>query len=211
MAYAFLVGTLLALAAAPVLFAGAQRRPRVLAFLDRFVLVSIVALVALEVVPGTVADGGAWSIAFLLAGLFGPTLMERAFHRAQREAHIATLALAVIGLVLHTLADGAVLAPGGADSWALPAAVVLHTLPVGMAVWWLLAPSFGPWPPTLALLAMGLGTVAGYRYGVSLSHMLGDQAWAWFQSLVAGSILHVIFGRPHLNQSMGSDTIDLTH
>lgn len=194
----FLIGTLVALAAGPVLFAAARRHPRVLAFLDRFVLVSIVALVAFEVVPGTYSAGGAWSLAFLLAGLFGPTLMERAFERAQREAHLATLALAIVGLILHALADGAVLAPGGARDWALPAAVVLHSVPFGMAVWWLLAPSFGPWPPVVTLAAMGAGTVLGYHYGVSLSHVAGEQAWAWFQSLVAGSILHVIFGRPHL-------------
>lgn len=195
----FLVLTLLALAAGPSLYAAAQRGPHMLAFLDGFVLISIAGLVVLEVVPGTFIEGGPWSLAFLLGGLFGPTLLERSFHRAGRQAHIGALALAICGLVLHTLADGAVLAPKDGTDWALPAAVVLHSIPVGMAVWWLLAPSFGPWPPTLALGAMALGTVVGYRYGVSLSGMMGQEAWAWFQSLVAGTILHVIFGRPHLN------------
>jgi len=100
--------------------------------------------------------------------------------------------------VFHALADGVVLAPDGTD-WALPAAVVVHSIPVGMAVWWLLAPNFGTWPPLLALLAMGAGTLAGYHYGFALNALLSDQAWAWFQSLVAGTILHVIFGRPHLH------------
>jgi hypothetical protein len=195
----FLVATLLALAAGPALYAAARSRPAMLAFLDGFVLVSIAGLVVLEVVPGTFMEGGPWSLAFLLAGLFGPTLLERAFRQAEREAHIGALALAVVGLVFHALGDGVVLAPTGDADWALPAAVVVHSIPVGMAVWWLLAPSFGTWPPLLALAAMGAGTVAGYRYGVSLNEMLGDQAWAWFQSLVAGTILHVIFGRPHLH------------
>ena len=196
----FLLATLVALAAGPALYAAARSRPGALAFLDGFVLVSIAGLVVLEVVPGTFTAGGAWSFAFLLAGLFGPTLLERAFRHAERQAHIAALVLSVAGLVFHALADGVVLA-GPVESWALPAAIVVHSVPVGMAVWWLLAPSFGRGPPLLALLAMGLGTIAGYRYGLSLNELLSAQAWAWFQSLVAGTILHVIFGRPHLHDA----------
>ncbi|MGH8442125.1 MAG: permease [Nevskiaceae bacterium] len=205
MASAFLLATLLALAAGPVLYAAARRSARTLAFLDGFVLVSIAGLVVLEVVPGTFMEGGLWSLAFLLAGLFGPTVLERLFRQAERQAHIGALLLAICGLVFHALADGVALAPNGGD-WALPAAVVVHSLPVGMAVWWLLAPNFGGAPPALALLAMGAGTIAGYHYGVSLSGMLGAQGWAWFQSLVAGTLLHVIFGRPHLH-----GTEDPTH
>lgn len=196
---AFLLATLLALAAGPALYAAARPRPRVAAFLDRFVLFSIVVLIALEVMPETVAAGGPWSLAFLLVGLFGPTAIEHAFRKAERQAHIGTLALAIAGLVLHALGDGVALAPSQSQGWALPAAVVLHSIPVGMAAWWLLAPSFGFTPAAGALLAMGAGTVAGYLYGVSLSETLGAQAWAWLQSLVAGTILHVLFGRPHLH------------
>jgi zinc transporter ZupT len=198
MPHSFLLATLLALAAGPVLYAAARRNARALAFLDGFVLVSIAGLVLLEVVPDTFVHGGTWSLAFLLAGVFGPTLLESRFRRLERQAHIGALALAVLGLVVHALADGVVLAPAGGD-WALPLAVVLHSIPVGMAAWWLLAPSFGAGPPLFALLAMGGGTIAGYHYGTALSELLSAQAWAWFQSLVAGSILHVVFGRPHLH------------
>jgi len=208
MAPVFLVATLLALAAGPALYAGARHNARALAFLDGFVLVSIAGLVVLEVVPEAFRTGGAWALAFLLAGVFGPTMLERLFRRAERQMHIGTLLLAVLGLVLHALADGVVLAPNAAGNWALAAAVVIHSVPVGMAVWWLLAPHFGTWPPLLALLAMGGGTLAGYHYGAPLSELLSAQAWAWFQSLVAGSILHVVFGRPHLH---GSEDAGHTH
>lgn len=198
MTLAFLIATLLALGVGPLLYTLARREPRALAFLDGFVLVSIAGLVLLEVMPGAVRAGGGWSLLFLALGLFGPTLLERAFRRAEREAHILALGLAVAGLALHALADGVVLAPDRGD-WALPLAVVIHSLPVGMAVWWLLAPHFGAGPPLLALAAMGAGTILGWSYGVSLSELLGAQAWSWVQSLVAGSILHVVFGRPHLH------------
>jgi len=198
MAFGFLLATLLALAAGPALYAFGRHNARMLAFLDGFVLISIAGLVVLEVVPGTFTQGGPWTVAFLLAGLFGPTLLERMFRNAERATHIGALGVAVCGLVFHALGDGVVLAPGGAD-WALPAAVVVHSIPVGMAVWWLLAPSFGAGPPLAALVAMGAGTLAGYFNGEALSALLGQQGWAWFQSLIAGTILHVIFGRPHLH------------
>lgn len=198
MALAFLLATLLALAAGPALYAFGRHNARMLAFLDGFVLISIAGLVVLEVVPGTFTQGGPWTVAFLAAGLFGPTLLERLFRNAERATHIGALGFAVCGLVFHALGDGVVLAPGSVD-WALPAAVVVHSIPVGMAVWWLLAPTFGAGPPLVALIAMAAGTLAGYFYGEALSATLGQTAWAWFQSLIAGTILHVIFGRPHLH------------
>ena len=94
MTQAFLLATLLALAAGPVLYAAARRRGRALAFLDGFVLISIVGLVVVEVVPDTLREGGLLSIAFLLAGVFGPTLLERLFRKAERQMHIGTLLLA---------------------------------------------------------------------------------------------------------------------
>jgi uncharacterized protein len=192
----FLSATLAMLAVGPLVVAYAHTHPRLTRWVDRFVLVCIVALVALEVAPQVVQEGGYASLLFLLMGLFGPTLMERASRRLQRGTHIGTLVLALAGLILHTLADGAVLAAG--SGWALSLAVVLHTLPVGMAVWWLLSPSFGRALPVAVLAIMAAGTLTGFHFGITLSEMLDAQTWAWFQALVAGAILHVVFGRPHL-------------
>jgi len=200
---ALLTATLAALLAGPLIYALAQRRPALLAFLDGFVLVSIAGLVLLEVVPGAFVDGGLWSGVFLLMGLLGPTLFEHLLSRARRSAHIAALALAILGLVLHSMADGAALSPLSGEGLhrhdALALAVAIHSIPVGLVVWWLMAPVFGALLPSLAIGAMCAGTLAGYRYGLTLNEVLGAQAWAWFQALVAGSILHVVFGRPHLD------------
>lgn len=200
---ALLLATLAALLAGPLIYAVAHKRPALLAFLDGFVLVSIAGLVLLEVVPGAFVDGGPWSAAFLLLGLLGPTIFEHLLSRARRGAHIAALALAILGLVLHSMADGAALSPLGEESLhrheALALAVAIHSIPVGLVVWWLMAPVFGALLPSLAIGAMCLGTIAGYRWGIELNAVMGLQASAWFQALVAGSILHVVFGRPHLD------------
>lgn len=201
MTYLPLIATVAALLCGPVLYAVARHRTPVLAFLDGFVLVSIAGLVLLEVLPGTFAEGGSWSLAFLMAGAIGPSIVERALHEARREAHLATLALAVLGLVLHSVADGAALSSGhdhhGTEALAL--AVVVHSVPVGLVVWWIMAPAFGALWPGLTIGAMCAGTTAGFLFGIELNELLGAQAFAWFQALVAGSILHVVFGRPHLH------------
>ncbi|MGH8445790.1 MAG: hypothetical protein ACREVL_11015, partial [Solimonas sp.] len=114
----------------------------------------------------------------------------------------AALALAMVGLIVHSLGDGIALSSGeGHASLALPLAVAVHSVPVGLMVWWLLFPVFGRWPPLLAIAGMCAGTVAGFVFGPTLGVALGSTGWAWFQALVAGSILHVVFGRPHLDEA----------
>lgn len=198
---ALLIATLAALLSAPLSYAALRTRAPLAKALDGFMLVSVVGLVLIEVLPETYRAGGAWSAAFLVAGMLGPTLVEHLLTRARRTAHLAALLLALLGLVLHSLGDGAALSPAGASghAHALGLAVALHSVPVGLVVWWLMFPVFGAGPPLAALLAMCAGTIAGYAYGISLSHLLGEQGWAWLQALVAGSILHVAFGRPHLH------------
>lgn len=198
--FILLIATLLALMSGPLLYLLARNRPPLHALLDGFVLVSITGLVLLDALPSALAAGGVWSLAFLLAGLLGPTLLEHLLTRARREAHLAALALAVSGLIIHSLADGAALAPGAQAQDSLALAVAVHSLPVGLVVWWLMAPVFGALLPSLALAAMTLGTLAGFHYGIELGGLIGPQAGAWFQALVAGSILHVVFGRPHLDE-----------
>src|SRR3546814_4970293 len=38
---------------------------------------------------------------------------------------------------------------------------------------------------------------------LTLGAALGATGWAWFQALVAGTILHVVFGRPHIDPDAG--------
>jgi zinc transporter ZupT len=196
-----LLATLAALLSGPLLYARARPRAGLLAFLDGFLFVSIFGLVLIEAVPGAFSTGGPWSLLFLAIGLLGPTVMETWLSHARREAHLAALLLAMVGLVVHSLGDGVALSSGdGAHpSIALPLAIAVHSLPVGLMVWWLLFPVFGRWPPWLAIIAMCIGTIAGYRYGPALGAVLGVTGWAWFQALVAGTILHVVFGRPHID------------
>jgi len=194
-----LVAALLALICGPLLHALASHQRSLMNALDGFVLVSVAGLMALDVLPEAWESGGWMTLPFLLLGTSGPSLIEAALHRARRKAHLATLAVAACGLILHRVADGVALGQEGAR--ALSWAVVIHSLPASLLVWWLLAPLFGRLVPSLVLLMMGLATVVGWNAAGPLQTHMDSSAWAWFQALVAGSVLHVVFGRPHLAES----------
>lgn len=193
-----LFATIAALLSGPLLYSLAQRHPRVVGWLDRFVLVSVVGLILIEVVPEAYALAGWWSLTFLALGLLGPTALEHLLTKARREAHIAALILAIIGLMLHSFGDGTALSPtNGTDHLALAFAVAIHSVPVGLLVWWLMFPAFGKTLPIVTLAAMSGCTLLGYLFGMEASQTINPRYWALLQALIAGSILHVVFGRRH--------------
>ena len=192
-----LIATLVALLCGPLLYAILKTRPRLTRYMDGFVLVSVTGLVLIEVVPEAYGQIGLWSLLYVGLGLLGPTLLENLLAHARRGMHIAALVLALIGLVLHSFGDGVALSPaGGQANAALGAAVAIHSIPVGLLVWWLMAPVFGPLLPACAIAAMCVGTVGGYVTGIELGG-LDAHAWACVQAFIAGTLLHVAFGRPH--------------
>lgn len=205
---------LLALLFGPLAYGALTRRRHLSAMLDGFVFVSIGGIVLLELLPVTMAPNGGWVLLALLAGLFGPSLAERLLQRAARQTHLLTLLLGSAGLVLHALVDGTALQQRDDASGALALAIILHRLPVGLAVWWLLRPSFGIRVAIGMIVAMGVATVIGSLLGGdagALDHHAAEHAahgldaFALLQAFVAGSILHVVFNKPHLGDDFAVD------
>jgi uncharacterized protein len=211
----FLAASLVALLLGPVLYRIFEPRRHFYEVLDGFVVVVITGIVVLELLPDVMGKGLFWSILFVLLGLVGPTLLEKAFHRAENQVHRAALVLGLIGLVLHSFLDGIALrdvpAMSGATDTLLPLGVAVHTVPVALTIWWLLFPRFGAGLAGVFLALMGVGTVAGYIAGPELEPMLAGLGIALFRALVAGSILHVIFHRPHVAHHTHDHTHDIAH
>jgi zinc transporter ZupT len=109
------------------------------------------------------------------------------------------LAFGAAGLLAHCMLDGLILM--GAESAGHEAhsleqeqglAVVLHNMPKGIALWFLLAPAFGRRVAGAVLGLLVGGTVLGYLIGDSALALLTGRGVAWFQVFVAGSIFHVV-------------------
>jgi uncharacterized protein len=197
---AALLLSLVALVVGPLLHHLALRRRTTLAALDGFVFVAITGLVLLHILP-TALRLATWSAA--LAGLGGflvPGAAERLAHRAAAHVHLLFLVVAMLGFGFHTFLDGVALSSpqtsaGGATELAL--AIVIHRLPDGLAIWWLLRAPYGVLAAAGTLGVMAAATVAGYVVGGAVLLRAAPSWLGIVQALVAGSLVHVVLHRPH--------------
>jgi hypothetical protein len=171
--------------------------------LDGFIFVSLGGLVLIHILPELLEHGGLLTVIFVILGLWGPTASERIFHRYSDITHNVTLTLGIAGLLLHTITDGGamVLAQQEGNSILLALGVVMHRLPVGFAVWWLLKPHLGTRWTCAVLGAIMFFTGVGYFAGEQLLTQLSLDNTVYLQAFVTGSILHVVLHQPHGNQT----------
>ena len=194
-----LLAAILALLSGPLLFELGRLGSRTSAFLDGFAFITIAGLFLFGILPEAMATGGPAAWVFAALGLGFPLLVERLFHDGAHQEHMAFLALGALGLLAHCMLDGLVLmgaASAGHEAHSLEEqqglAVVLHNMPKGIALWFLLAPAFGRRAAGAVLLLLIGGTVLGYLIGAPALALLTGPGVAWFQAFVAGSIFHVV-------------------
>ena len=197
-----------ALVIGPFVYEFGRERPIMRQLFDGLVFVTISGIVAVHIVPAAISAGGILAIVFLLLGLVFPFVLEHRLHHAVPRAHGFILVLAAIGITVHAALDGIALLPGNVLETAggatilggspLALSVVLHRLPVGMAIWWSLQPAFGR-NVALAAFALIIGvTIAAYFLAAPVVELAEAASIAWFQAFVAGSLVHVIaFGASH--------------
>ena len=191
----YLFWSVLILAAVPVIYRLCRGRSQALTALDGFVFVSMGGIILLDFLPQALEAGGWPCVVFAVLGVGLPTVIERRAHRLGEHFHRAALYLGLLGLLIHSMLDGVYLGSSGADSGLLPLAVILHRLPVGLTVWWLVRWSRGRGAAMLLLGVLAVLTALGYFAGAGLLDGLSGKGLAWFQSLVAGSLFHVVLHR----------------
>jgi hypothetical protein len=188
----------LALLAGPAVFAVERGKPALMSFIDGFVILSVGAIVLLHVLPEAVSLAGWIAIPACLLGLLVPTVSEKLGLQSSHGTHGFALALATIALAIHTFIDG--LAIGrhteAMEIWLI-AGIVLHRLPVGIAVWLLIEPEWGKRGAAGALVVLMATTIVGALTGSSIPVFEHGDSLGLFQAFVAGSLLHVLFHEPH--------------
>lgn len=190
--------SILVLALGPILGRLLEGKAAFNEFIDGFVLISIGGIAMLHLLPEAFMHIGLAAFVMAALGALLPVLVERAFERRERVAHSGVVFFALSGILLHTLLDGMALSEGskhhhGGELLAL--AVVLHRLPVGLLIWWALRPLFSNLVVISVLVIMSLSTLAGYLLGSLELHWHEAAFPTYFQSLVTGSLLHVLFHR----------------
>lgn len=167
------------------------------------VLIVVAGTIIFEVLPTSYQYIGLAAVFLCLIGFAGPTLIERTFRKAADTTHKLTILLGVFGLLLHAFIDGMAIQPAdGPDSNGMALAIILHRLPIGLTIWWLLKPLLGERYALGTLLLMGLSTVVGYFSSQAFALINNSDMFAALQALVAGSLLHVVIHKPHSDGCM---------
>lgn len=190
----YLIAAVLALAAGPILEAGTGTRRRFKPLLDGLVTAAIPSLIFLEFVP-TAISAGEWGILVaLVVGFLLPAMAERGARHVSQRAHRWALLAGLSGFVIHAVLDGAALGTVSTGASAsLPLAVVLHRLPVGVAVWWLTVKEMDRRAAIAALILLMLGTLGGYFFGTAVNRIAANSGvLTLYQAVVGGSLVHVV-------------------
>lgn len=189
---------------APVIYWGASRYKGAWKTIETFTQVSVVGLVSLLLIPECIELAGFIVVVPAFFGLFLPTFMERLWVRYAVQVHYLSLCLVVFGLVVHGLMDGVGLAlphhgHGHTHSHGtgefLSMGILLHQLPVGLLIWNLFYPRRGKRYAMVLLFLLGISTLVGYELADGMIEWTDERWLAYFQALIAGSLLHIVFDR----------------
>jgi hypothetical protein len=196
-----LIASIAALGAGPLLYHLARNHRTILVTVHGAVVISILALVVLHILPECVEMAGWVALAAAGAGLVGPVAFERRMTAAFSQAPKLALGVAFIALLVHEFTDGLALVGGHEHAHAhehsessvhaLGLAVVLHRIPTGAALFWMLR-SHGARVVAGAFAAVTLVSCMGFAFGEHVLELLDPAALALFQAFVGGVLLHVL-------------------
>ncbi|WP_195758309.1 hypothetical protein [Kangiella sp. HZ709] len=171
-------------------------------FLFSFVLISVGGILLTELLPSLWQKMGLMLIPTVALGFFGPGLVEVSFRKAADKAHKFALLLGIFGLILHSALDGMAVVQQQ-NTQMLSYAVIIHRLIVGLSIWWLVEPIWGKSKSYLVFALLIASTVVGFYMATAMigeDWINSDQTWTlYFQAIVAGTLLHVIIHRPHID------------
>lgn len=188
-----LIVSLISLAVAPWLYGQLHRWRTLHNVIDTVLLLTVAAIVLLEVLWDSYRDIGWTGPLIGIVGLSVPSMIEQVSTRFALPTHRFTTLLGLIALILHSVMDGATLAI--ADDHLLGWAVVLHQLPMGLAVWWIVRHAHGMMIARVVLLSMLSASVIGFVLIQHILPWLNDSANVALQAFLAGTLLHVLVHR----------------
>ena len=193
--------SIITLFAGPLLFQWVSSSHPLAKTLDRVIVVVLIVLVVVLLVPDIIQPLGLSAPGFLLIGYLLPGLLERVIKRAAETLHLLSLYVALIGLILHAVLDGAGLAGSEMrDSSSLAVAIILHRFGMGLMLWLIMQPAFGKRIAWATLFAMAAATIIGFEFSERLLPYADDTLIAAVQGVIVGTIIHSLVHREHVHR-----------
>lgn len=182
----------------PILYQWLRRGGFVAKAFDSLIITVLILLMAFFLIPESWAELGYWSLGLILAGYLAPGLLEQLIKKAAHTLHLLSLLLALAGLALHAMLDGAALNAGNGEmSNNLSLAIVIHRFGVGIMIWMMVQPLFGRKVAFGLLGFVSLATIGGYLLSEKLLGLEGDYSMSVIQALIIGMIVHSLVHRSH--------------
>ncbi len=193
--------SLLLLFAGPLLYQWIQQGGWFARTLDRTIVILLVIIISVFLIPEIIEPLGWTALALVLTGYALPGLLEKIVTRAAETFHMLSLYLALAGLLLHALLDGAGLAGSklGAGT-GLATVIILHRFGVGLMLWMIIQPVFGKRMAWLTLFALAGATILGYEFSERVLPFAGAQIVTMIQALIIGTIIHSLIHRGHVHR-----------
>ena len=190
--------SIISLFVGPILYQWMRRGGFIAKAFDKLIIAVLILLMALFLIPESWEELGYWSVGLILVGYLAPGLLEQLIKRAAHTLHLVSMLLALTGLALHAILDGAALNAGdGAMASNLSLAIVIHRFGVGMMIWMMVQPLFGKKAAFALLGFVSLATVAGFMLSGNLIGLEGGYAISVIQALIIGMIVHSLVHRSH--------------
>ena len=183
--------------AGPLLYQWLRRGGFIAKAFDKLIIAALVVLMVFLLIPESWVELGAWSLALIVGGYLAPGLLEQMVKKAAHAFHTASLVLALAGLAMHAMLDGAALTGAhDAHHGNLALAIVLHRFGVGMMLWMIVQPAYGKRAAYGVLAFVALATLAGFLLSELTLGMKGG-AMSVIQALIIGMIVHSLVHRSH--------------
>jgi hypothetical protein len=193
--------SLITLFAGPLLFQWISSAHPLARTLDRIVVAVLVVLVVVLLIPDIIGPLGLSALAYVGLGYLLPGLLERLIKKAAETLHLLSLYVALVGLLLHAVLDGAGLAGSEMRQGSgLAAAIILHRFGMGLMLWLIMQPAFGNRAAWITLFAMAAATIVGFEFSERLLPYAGDTVIAAVQGVIVGTIIHSLVHREHVHR-----------
>lgn len=190
--------SIIALFVGPLLYQWLRGGGLIAKAFDSAIIAVLVLLMAFLIVPESWAQLGPLSVLLILSGYLLPGVMEHLVKRAAHTFHLVSLLLALAGLALHAMLDGAILTVSNGSSGSnLAFAIVIHRFGVGMMLWMMVQPVFGKRGAFGILGFVALATIAGFVLSEMVLDLEEGYAISIMQALIIGMIVHSLVHRGH--------------
>lgn len=190
--------SIIALFIGPMLYQWLRRGGFVAKAFDSIIIAVLVVMVCFLLIPEAWETLAYWSVVLIFGGYLLPGLLENLIKKAAHTLHLISLMLALAGLALHAMLDGAALTAGNGElAENLSLAIVLHRFGMGLMLWMMVQPVFGKRVAYAVLAFAGLATMLGYGLSETVLGIPDAVAMSVIQALIIGMIIHSLVHRSH--------------